>query len=108
MRSFPACYPKIVSEYLSLSQMPEYLPLYQTPNTSPFCKGGWGDLTIGQRKPRTSPPFPKDQNISLFRKSANISPFRKSQNISPFCKGGRGDFHSRQVMVETEAVMEKI
>jgi hypothetical protein len=29
MRSFPACDPKIASEYL---------PLYQTPNTSPFAK----------------------------------------------------------------------
>jgi hypothetical protein len=54
MRSFPACDPKIASENL------KYLPLSQTPNTSPFCKGG------------------------------------------------RGDFQSRQVMVETEAVMEKI
>jgi hypothetical protein len=72
MRSFPACDPKIASEYL---------PLCQTPNTSPFCKGGRGDFTD---RPKKTP------------------------NISPFIKGGRGDFHSREVMVETEAVMEKI
>jgi hypothetical protein len=33
---------------------------------------------------------------------------KETPNISPFCKGGRGDFQNRQVMVETEAVMEKI
>jgi hypothetical protein len=64
-------------------------PFRKGQNTSPFCKGGRGDFI----RPKDTP---------------NISPFRKRQDISPFCKGGRGDFHSRQVMVETEAVMEKL
>jgi hypothetical protein len=83
MRSFPACDPKIASEYLPPP------PFRKGQNTSPFCKGGRGDFI----RPKDTP---------------NISPFRKRQDISPFCKGGRGDFHSRQVMVETEAVMEKL
>jgi hypothetical protein len=33
---------------------------------------------------------------------------RRKEMFLPFCKEGRGDFHSREVMVETEAVMEKI
>jgi hypothetical protein len=48
------------------------------------------------------PPLPKGG-----RGGFNDRP-KETPNISPFRKGGRGDFHSRQVMVETEAVMEKI
>jgi hypothetical protein len=46
---------------------------------------------LSENSLRISPPLPK-----------------QSPNISPFTKGGRGDFHSRRVMVETETVMEKI
>jgi hypothetical protein len=81
-RKLAGMQPKIASEYLP-----------------PLPKGGRGGFND---RPKETP------NISPFRKGQNISIFCKGQNISPFRKGGRGNFHSREVMVETEAVMEKI
>jgi hypothetical protein len=43
-----------------------------------------------------------------FRKLAGMQPKIASEYLPPLPKGGRGDFQSREVMVETEAVMEKI
>jgi hypothetical protein len=58
-----------------------------------------------------SPPLPNPEHLPPLVKGGwggfNDRP-KKTPNISPFIKGGRGDFHSREVMVETEAVMEKI
>ena len=69
---------------------PKHLPLFPKAKKPPlYQRGVGGDLTIGQRKPQTSPPLPTPKYLPLY-------------------KGGRGDFHSRQVMVETEAVMEKL
>jgi hypothetical protein len=37
----------------------------------PFCKGGRGDLTIGQRKPRISPPFTKGGRGGFSKPASN-------------------------------------
>jgi hypothetical protein len=72
---------------------PEHLP--------PLVKGGWGGFNDRPKKTPNISPFTKGGRGDFIRP-------KETPNISPFRKGGRGDFHSRQVMVETEAVMEKI
>jgi hypothetical protein len=82
-RKLAGMQPKIASEYL---------PLYQTPNTSTFTK------------PRTPPSLPNSKHLPLspnpkhlpLCQTPNTSPFRQTPNISPLTKGGRGDFHSRR------------
>jgi hypothetical protein len=53
------CRHAILSGMLSENSL-RISPLFRKgQNISPFCKGGRGDLTIGQRKPQISPPFVK-------------------------------------------------
>jgi hypothetical protein len=118
MQSFPACDPKIASEYLPLCQPPEHLPLYQTLNTLPLYQTlntlplyqrGPGGFTDRPKKtpntslfanPRTPPSLPipehlplcQSPNTSLFANPRTPPSFAKPRISPPFAKGAGGIF----------------
>jgi hypothetical protein len=117
MGSFSACDPKIASEYFPPSPKPEHLPPFPKPEHLLLLPKPEHLLLLP--KPENLPLLPKPEHLPLLPKPENLpllqrgpggfnDRLKKTPKISPFCKGGRRDFHSRQVMVETEAVMEKL
>jgi hypothetical protein len=86
MRSFPACHPKIASEYLPLYQTPNTSPLCQAPNTSPLCQA-LNTLPLYQRGPGGFNDRPKKTpNTSSLCQAPNTSPLCQAPNTSPLCQ----------------------